>query len=94
MSNLLDPYLIVARGPDGIYMAMEIAPGGIEGMATFAESLSDLVAEIVELWPASPMGLPIYTGADAELCDDLIPHLPAEFGAQEGRPAPVQETYL
>ena len=91
---MYDEYLIASHGRDGIYMATEIAPGGVEGTTIFAGSPSDLCAQITQLWPAKPWGIKIYFGSDEELFDDLSPHVPAEYGLFEGRPAPIQTSYL
>jgi hypothetical protein len=89
-----DSYLIASHGRDGIYMATEIAPGGVAGTTICAESPSDLIAQIVQLWPADPWGITIYVGADEDLFDDLNNHLPAEYTLWEGRPEPRQTSYL
>jgi hypothetical protein len=85
-----EAYIVAVHQRGGGYMALEVAPGGIEGAAVFAESPSDLVAAIVQNWTA----IDIYVGNDFDLVDDLLPHLPADYAACEGRPAPIQTSYL
>jgi hypothetical protein len=84
---MIDSYIVVAHMPGGFFMAFEVAPGGIEGTSVFRESPSDLAQSIAALW--GPMS--IYVGNDAELGDDLRPHLPAGYEVRDGMPRMIQE---